>query len=466
MVALHHIVNHHNHISLEPMQYNEIPVINDKSIPEEDELVRKQLKELGQPVFINGEDDHDRRERLANLVNGGALQLDDAQSEDEEKEDEEVFYTPGPAELYGVRCQILNQSLVKASQRIQQQRQVLQNNPDFTTFLKKRRTINSKLADIELYGSQVIHGNTRAISSVRYSPSGDLIACGTWNGSVHVLNSNDLNPTVKLLNGQHTEKVGSVDWQVNDTILITGGSEGSINVWNITDSDDIIKPELSIKEAHLNRITNTLFHPINNFAISTSFDQTWKLWDINKEAELYQQEGHSKEVYSGAIHPDGSLFLSGGLDGIIHVWDLRSGRALMPLQKHIQGVYSLDWSPNGYHFASGSGDCSVKIWDMRKLEHSGDEVFSIPAHTKLVSDVRFHCGKVGVNENENGAIGSFLVSSSYDGSVKVWSADNWILVKTLKGHNEKVMSCDVTSDENSRVRVVSSGWDRTVKLWQ
>ena len=249
--------------------------------------------------------------------------------------------------------------------------------------------------------------------------------------------------------------------------MITGGSEGTINLWNITNSEETIKPSLSIKEAHSNRITKTLFHPIQEFAISTSFDQTWKLWDINKETELYQQEGHSREVYCGAVHPDGSLFLSGGSDGIIYVWDLRSGRALMPLQKHMQGIYSLDWSPNGYHFASASGDCSVKIWDMRKLDHSGNELFSIPAHTKLVSDVRFHCGGKATNADGAGINGTFLLTSSYDGTVKVWSADNWILVNTLKGHNEKVMSCDASSGgENNEARIVSSGWDRTVKLWQ
>lgn len=329
--------------------------------------------------------------------------------------------------------------------------------------------INSKLSEIELYGSQVIHGNTRAISSVRYSCRGNLIACGSWDGSVHVLNSGDLNPAVKLLSGPHAEKVGGLDWQVDEhrDTLITGGSEGTINLWNITNSEETIKPSLSIKEAHSNRITKTLFHPIQEFAISTSFDQTWKLWDINKETELYQQEGHSREVYCGAVHPDGSLFLSGGSDGIIYVWDLRSGRALMPLQKHMQGIYSLDWSPNGYHFASASGDCSVKIWDMRKLDHSGNELFSIPAHTKLVSDVRFHCGGKATNADGAGINGTFLLTSSYDGTVKVWSADNWILVNTLKGHNEKVMSCDASSGgENNEARIVSSGWDRTVKLWQ
>ena len=453
------------------MNFNDIPIINDKPIAEEDEVVRQQLKELGQPVFINGEDDQARRERLFILVNDAGFETSDIHSgEDDDEEDddeEEDFYTPGPTNLYDARIRILNHSLGKASYRLQHQREMLQKIPQFTTILKKRRSINSKLSQIELCGSQVIQGNTRAVSSVRYSSSGDLIACGTWDGSVHVLNNNDLSPSGKLLGGQHAEKVGGLDWQAKDSQqrLISGGSDGTMNIWNITASDEVIKPKLSIKEAHTNRITKTLFHPIGDFALSTSFDQTWKLWDLNKVVELYQQEGHSKEIYSGAIHPDGSLFLSGGLDGVVYVWDLRSGRALMPLQKHMQGVYGLDWSLNGYHFASGSGDCSVKIWDMRKLDHSGEELFSIPAHTKLVSDVRFHSGNGVADEDGFNTNGSCLATSSYDGTVKIWSADNWILINTLKGHNEKVMSCDI-SDANNAINFVSGGWDRTVKLWQ
>jgi len=46
--------------------------------------------------------------------------------------------------------------------------------------------------------------------------------------------------------------------------------------------------------------------------------------------------------------------------------------------------------------------------------------------------------------------------------VNIWSADNWGKVKSLKGHSDKVMSCDISGDG---CFIVSSGWDRSVKLW-
>ena len=59
--------------------------------------------------------------------------------------------------------------------------------------------------------------------------------------------------------------------------------------------------------------------------------------------------------------------------------------------------------------------------------------------------------------------GKFLVSCSYDGDVNIWSSDNWIKIKSLKGHTDKVMSCDISSTGKW---IVSSGWDRSIKLWK
>lgn len=43
--------------------------------------------------------------------------------------------------------------------------------------------------------------------------------------------------------------------------------------------------------------------------------------------------------------------------------------------------------------------------------------------------------------------GEFLVSSSYDNSAKVWAHPGWTPLRTLAGHEGKVMCVDVSSGE-------------------
>ncbi|ODV81072.1 WD40 repeat-like protein [Suhomyces tanzawaensis NRRL Y-17324] len=444
------------------MNTDQIPIVNDytpqqsqsHTIPTNDDDVRRALRQMGEPITYFGEDRADRRQRLIKLVQEAPKEITYFGQEDEEmakddvsddQDDDEDFYTPGTQQLYDSRLDILKYSLMRASRRVDRLRGEANKNQDMVSILNHRREINNSLAKCELYGTQLIPGNTRAISRVRFcKPMANgttYIAAGSWNGSVYILNLKDLT-TVKSLVGHHTEKV-TLEWLENS--LVSGGNEGTLNVWNLENT----KPIHSIKNAHDQRISGVLVHPSAKYVATTSFDQIWKLWDIQTHTELVQQEGHSKEVFAGAFHPDGSLFTSGGLDGIIKVWDLRSGRAIATFDKHISGIYALDWSPNGHHLASASGDSAVKIWDFRR----NNELFSIPAHTKLVSDVKFS------------GDGTSLVTSSYDGLVNIWSADNWVRVKSLKGHNDKVMSCDVTQGA-AGLEVVSSGWDRSVKLWK
>lgn len=42
--------------------------------------------------------------------------------------------------------------------------------------------------------------------------------------------------------------------------------------------------------------------------------------------------------------------------------------------------------------------------------------------------------------------GLFFASSGYDGLVKLWSADDWQLLRTLSTDAGKVMSVDISSD--------------------
>lgn len=492
------------------MEIDEIPIVNDpqinkgthlldpKDVPTIDEEVRMELRRLGEPITYFGEGKAERRERLIKLVselpntNFKFAYVEENNKEEEgsdddiEEDEDEDFYTPGSEALIESRKRFLQYSLQKSSKRNELQKN-LSKQQDFIKTLKHRRTINSNLSKFTLYGTQLISGNTRTLSAVRFSSDSSLIACGSWNGEVYVLNREDLKTKHYLGPGHHAEKVSALDWDLynNNRFMVTGGNEGNINFWTISDSDDTepqkMTPSLSIKDAHQHRISKTLFHPTGKYVVSTSFDQTWKLWDIEKPQDaLVQQEGHSKEVFCGSFHPDGGLLSTGGLDAIGRIWDLRCGRSIATLQGHIKGIYSMDWSQNGYHLATASGDCAVKIWDIRKFDNSNlnGELFSIPSHTKLVSDVKFFHRRDGTkplgqlsttvtdefekNPEQLDTNGTFLASASYDGMVNIWSADNWVKVKSLKGHSDKVMSCDISGDG---CFIVSSGWDRSVKLW-
>lgn len=128
-----------------------------------------------------------------------------------------------------------------------------------------------------------------------------------------------------------------------------------------------------------------------------------------------------------------------------------------------------------YQIATGSGDDTIRIWDIRSLK----ALYTIPAHTSNVSEVRFFNSddlpSVMVphapedtemndtaedadqsNDNKTNKAwtpdeckyrsGLYFASSGYDGLVKLWSADDWQLLHTLTTDSGKVMSVDLSPD--------------------
>jgi U4/U6 small nuclear ribonucleoprotein PRP4 len=90
-----------------------------------------------------------------------------------------------------------------------------------------------------------------------------------------------------------------------------------------------------------------------------------------------------------------------------------------------------------------------------------------------VTDLRWYKGSDGphsgipLREDAEGELipkkaSTLVVSSGFDKNIQVFSADDWALCKTLKGHSGAVLSTDISRDAEW---IVSGGKDRTVKLW-
>ena len=57
--------------------------------------------------------------------------------------------------------------------------------------------------------------------------------------------------------------------------------------------------------------------------------------------------------------------------------------------------------------------------------------------------------------------GSFLITSSYDNTCKIWSAGDYKPIKILQG-DSKVMSCDISPNADF---VATAAYDRTLKIY-
>ncbi|KAF2836503.1 WD40 repeat-like protein [Patellaria atrata CBS 101060] len=450
------------------------------AVPTDDGRVRARLRELKEPITLFGEGPAERRDRLRELltqqqeatdgVDGeGDVRMGDTADVDQEGEAEEEFYTEGTQELLLARQYIARYSLPRARDRLAFQK--IESRIPLKTHVDHRSEIKERLSGFELVGSEI--AAERPVSIARFSPNARYIAAGNWGGGIRLMDVPNLE-TKHTLRG-HTDRIGGITWfpeailpdlsvTESSVNLASGGGEGNINLWSLSQDTP-----LATLSGHTGRVCRVECHPSGRYIASASFDTTWRLWDVEKTTELLLQEGHSREVYTVSFNTDGSLLASAGLDSIGRVWDLRTGRTVMILNSHIEPIYGIDWSVDGHRLLTGSADGFAKCWDVRAVR----EIGKIGAHKGGVTDLRWYKGIDGpasgkkLRENEEGELqpkkaSTFFVSSGFDKDVKIFSADDWALCKTLSGHSGNVLSVDVSLDARY---ILSSGQDRTVKLW-
>jgi len=88
------------------------------------------------------------------------------------------------------------------------------------------------------------------------------------------------------------------------------------------------KPDVFVQLGHSENVSAVAFSPDGKLALSGSYDETLKLWQVESGREIRTFKGHSDQVKAVAFSPDGKLALSGSRDGTTRLWNIQTGKEI------------------------------------------------------------------------------------------------------------------------------------------
>lgn len=201
------------------------------------------------------------------------------------------------------------------------------------------------------------------ISSIAFNYSGSLLAIGSFNGVVALLNTEPLSLRHKYSIDRRTNVI-SVAFNREGTLLASASTDATIRLHLIQNLNMRV---FEMRAEWMVDMESIAFnHDGSKLAIAGSSGvilQPVRL-DLIEHARLHLVNNHPENFQSTnpaicvAFSDDGSLMASGHDDGTINVWNLETGFTLR-LTEHTWGVTTISFGPDR-SFKSASRDRTIR----------------------------------------------------------------------------------------------------------
>jgi WD40 repeat protein/tRNA A-37 threonylcarbamoyl transferase component Bud32 len=284
-----------------------------------------------------------------------------------------------------------------------------------------------------------------AVWSVAVAPDGHRFACAGEGPAVVIRKLGESLPVQTFK--AHSGPVWSVAFSGDGRWLASAGEDHSVKVRDIEAGRSVFERN------DLTGWVRTVALDRRGRLIASVSDYDVRLWELATGREFGRWPGHVWIISQVAFSPDGLWLASASWDQSVRVWDVERGQTLATLggasdsgRGHVGRVLGVAFSPDGRVLASASDDKTVRLWQLPE----GRELRILSGHTAGVNSVAFS------------GDGSVLATASDDETVKLWNRSTGHELQTLRGHIGRVLAVAFLPE---RHKVASTSVDGTTRVW-
>ena len=241
-------------------------------------------------------------------------------------------------------------------------------------------------------------------------------------------------------------------------------------------------PKNMILNGHKEYVKSAHFSPNNKTIVTSSYDNTIRIWDMDSGGELFQIKHNI--VRTAIYSPAGDCIISAGYDRPdIMIWDSQDGTLLTTLIGHTSPVVNISFSHDGRLMASCSGE-TIRLWntltweELRRYDIDCSGISFSPCGNYLISihyrygmkiydihtgeKVKYFFMDSHVSSFAFSPDGKYIILGFEDGDVEIMDFETMRTIHTLKGHADKITSISVNPINNT---FATSSEDKCVVIW-
>ena len=302
-------------------------------------------------------------------------------------------------------------------------------------------------------------GHDGDINRVRFAPQAGLVVTASDDNTAKLWDIET--GTEHATMSSHGSRVIDADFSSDGSRVLTASVDGAIGLWRLIEDGESYQVErIAMLRGHERDIVSAKFSRDGEWILSASKDHTARIWQATEGARFADSLSHPQDLRSFAYSHDGKRMVAVTKGGLVRIWDtathtvlnekdLLSDSGTSDEDRIAKQIIATAFSTDGKLIALGheGGTASLYRPSGKTLEHVGE---GFVGHKARLRSVDFSSDDAK------------LVTSSADGTAKVWDVATRTVLVDLDQHDDRVRSAVFSPDDQ---QILTSSADRKVRLW-